>query len=92
MNTGNYSIDHAAEILYNDGRVIITDMGDGTGRVFAYKLTDYRTPLKGRAVRDWLSCGAWKRVIVGYRETEVYGREARTVRDLDGIAAAVLNG
>ena len=73
------------EILYNDGRVIINDMHDGTGRVFAYKLTDYCSPL-GRAARDWLCCGAWKRCIIGFREAEVYGREARTARDIAGIA------
>jgi hypothetical protein len=75
------------EILYNDGRVIINDMHDGTGCAHVYKLTDYKTPY-GRDARDWLSCGVWKRVIIGYRETEVYGREALTARDLSGIAAA----
>lgn len=86
MNTGNYAIDHAATILYNDGSIIIADMGDGTGRVYVFKLTDYKTPLRGENRRGWLSCGVWKRVIIGYRETEVYGREPLTVRDLGGIA------
>lgn len=87
MNTGNYSIDHAESILYNDGEVIIADLGDGTGRVYVYKVTEYKTPLYGRNVRGWLCCGAWKRVICGYREVDVW--DARTVRDIDGIAAAV---
>ena len=76
------------EILYNDGRVIVNDMHDGTGRVHVYKLTEYKTPLGARIARDWLSCGTWKRVIIGWRETETYGRDARTARDVAGIAAA----
>lgn len=76
------------EILYNDGRVIVNDMHDGTARVYVYKLTDYRTPLNGRDALGWLSCGVWKPVIIGWRETETYGREARTAEDLSGIAAA----
>ena len=76
------------EILYNDGRVIVNDMQNGTECVYVYKLTDYKTPLRGRDARGWLSCGVWKRVIIGWRETETYGREPITAKDLSGIAAA----
>lgn len=76
-------------ILYNDGRVLINDMENGTGCVYVYKLSDYRSPF-GHPARDWLCCGAWKRVIPGFREAEVYGRAPRTVKTLADIAAAVV--
>lgn len=77
------------EILYNDGRVLVNDMQNGTGCVYAYKLCDYETPLYRKPARGWLCCGAWKRVIPGFRETETYGREPRTVKTLADIAAVV---
>ena len=74
------------EILFNDGARVIIDMHDGTGRVYAYKLTEYKAPMTGKNTRAWLSCGVWKRVICGYREVEKW--DARTVKDLSGIASA----
>ena len=83
--TGNAAID-AQEILYDDGKVILCGLR-GTGIVNAYKNTDYSAPLTGRTRNGWLCCGAWKRVIIGFRETEVYGREPRVARTLEDLAA-----
>lgn len=76
------------EIVYNDGGVIVNDPQDGTGRVNVYKLSEFKTPMRGASARGWLCCGAWRRIITGYRETETYGREAKTARDLAGVASA----
>lgn len=80
---------YCGNILYNDGRILINDMQNGTGCVYVYKLRQYKTPLLGEKAVDWLCCGSWKRVIPGFRETETYGREPRTVKTLEEIAAVV---
>ena len=89
----NYRYSEAIDrqnILYNDGGVILCGY-DGSGYVNAYRLADFHSPIGRKLCSEWLCCGAWKRVIPGYREAEVYGREPRTVKTLADIAAIVRN-